>query len=1328
MTVNLRTPSELSVTDLDIVSFDLYMEGYNNFRTISKVYQSSTVKIDDKTEISMFLHIAGLEILNLVSALKHDGTFKGVIESIRQYLKPITNVTVERHNFFSMTQSETETVQQYMVRLKKQIQMCNFTDTEVDTIENQLLRDQFIRGVSSNHIRQKLLQETSLQLLKCEQIANSVVSAETDTKIIQNRTENVFYVTNKNNFNNKNYKHQNRSYSPRSFSPRNRSNSNSSEMKQCFTCNRKGHLSKDCYKNAKCQKCHKIGHTSSHCGKFTNRKNVQKDKNSVMSLGEKGSQLNFIEASFNGYSAKFLVDTGSTLSLINKNFVQKHNLYYLMQNCTLNAKAANGENLSFTHYVNGILNYKDSKHAISLYITNTIDFEGIIGMDLISKLGLQVGPDPQIILSLASDIVKEFASIFNKPLKDAKLTEIPPFEIIQTEPNVEPYRCSVRNISKNDLPFVQEKIKELLDNGVIRVSQSPWRHQPIVVPKDNGAGKRLVLNYKPVNSVTVFDAYPLPCIQEIFEDIGDSTWFSKIDFTQFYHQLPLAESDIPKTAFFANGELYEYTCCPFGLKNAVAYCTRILKLVLKDCKGVSIYLDDVLIHGKTRAEHDANLREVLNRIKKHGLGLNVKKCVFAKQEISYLGFIIKDGYKKPDPIRYESILNFPKPDSAKSLQRFLGMIGFFSNYIDHYSDIVKPLYDKLSNFDEWSEIEISNFELLKTSLTKAVLYIPSSTEKLKLHTDASGSCISGVLLNEKNQPVQFCSRKLNEAELRYDIVEKEALAIYWTILKCRSFLLCRKFEVYSDHKPLQFIFSNEKASMKVIRWRLQLQQFNFSVIYLKGGLNVVADCFSRINCIEDKPIVITEEEILAKQKQCREISAFKLALTKNYMNSPSGVSIDLWSSKSSSSIENDIVFVSGKILVPYSLRLKILTFAHGCHLGPDATFQMIHQNYYWPCLRKEVNKFIETCRICSLTKPKFYDPKLNPLIVKSPFECLAADFVGPLPNSRGYRYLLVVIDMYSRYPFVFPTRNMETATVIPCFQTIFSQYGYPNSILTDRGGTFESREFALFCANRGITKKTTSAYNPKGNSICERFNQTLKRNIFKLLTDSNTPRFQWTTKLEYAVFSYRTTIHSTHGFRPVDLFLSFNVRSSLPFRKNGNTNNALPNMIKNRYSAKTYYDKQRKVRFMQFHSGEQALLKNPINTGPFTPKGTVVEIVKQLTDETVEIVTKHGKDTVNISRLSKLPKDSKEGFNLKNSSSVTISNDQNGRNSGNQRNGYTFSNGDRNGKVNGSLQVYDDDTMHVNRENGTLYGNGSDGNNGFIRGDMAVRNGRIIEH
>ena len=1241
-----RAPEKIDLSQLDDDFLTVWLQAFDDYKRFAKPFTAEELKKDPSLDVSLFLHLAGLQVRSLASNLTHDGTLTGLVDAIRKYKCPVTNVVVERNKFFSLVQESDEDLPQFLIRLKRQASKCSFSDATVDSIENQMIRDQMIKGVRNADVRVELLRGAKLTLKRAEAIAASIIFAEDSSKVFQD--EGKVLSLNSASFSVGSEGAKQSALQTSRDSRQNRSTTPSNQKATCWTCQKPGHYSKDCFRNHVCEKCNRIGHFERFCRFARSRPGTSRSKDqerkgvsltvSDFASTDLSSELCFLNCEVNDIPCRLLVDTGATINLVSKKFVIANDLSRLLEPCTFTGKVANGSMMHFRSLINVTFAYKDVVLQEIFYVAECLDFDGLLGLKCLKRMGLHLEAPGEILFTLQNSLTIKYKDVFDKPLKDAALKRVQPKPVIRLEPDAQPKQCKVRALSKKDKPFVDKKIAELLEAGVIQKSMSPWRHQPLVVPKDGGDGKRLVIDYKPVNSLTVFDAFPLPDINSIFEEIGSSKLFSKIDFTQFYHQLPLLPEDVPKTAFHYDGQLYEYLRCPFGLKNAVSYCFRVMKEVLKDCTGVAIYLDDLCVHGRTRDEHDRNLQKVLAAIREHGLSVNSSKCDFSKEEISFLGFIFRDGVRRPDPKRYSALRDFSLPTDAKQLQRFIGMCSFFSNFVPYYIDLITPLYSKLKSFSPWSKEETYCFDTLKRSIFDSSLLIPGPDEPLVLYTDASDIAISGVLVTGTGRPVQFCSRKLSPAEAKYDIIEREALAIFWSVTRCRTFLLGRPFVVYSDHKGLQFLFKDEKASPKVLRWRLNLADYNLVVRYYRGSENLAADCFSRINNVTDcqESIALDEGKLLKSQQICPETKAFLLALKRGYMKRPNAVSAALWSCRKDACIDEGMLKINNKIFVPYSMRRKCLMLAHGCHAGQDATYNRLKENLFWPSMKSAVTNFVQTCRICSMTRPRFYDPPMTPIMTQSPMQCLAADYIGPLPVSHGYKYALVIIDVYSRFPFVFPVKTLRASELCSTFKKVFALCGYPDAILTDRGSNFESSEFVSFCSQRNIRKMRTTSYNPKGNGICERFNKTLKQKIFSTLSDKCFEKSDWILCVDEVLFDYRTSVHATTEFRPVDLFYSFNCRGLLPFSCQNNPAVALEKMQGNRERAKQVYDKKASTRSSTFQEGKEALLKLP-SSRTFAPKVIRVRVLQDVSPENAKVLFPSGRtDIVSKSRLGRL--------------------------------------------------------------------------------------------
>lgn len=1143
---SIKPPGSLQPSNLTINDFQLWLEAFNDYVEIAHE------KADDVKKKKLFLAVGGLELRRLVNGLNlDDNSFETMVRAVKHHFQPVKNVVLERHKFFSLTRSGTEDIQSFMLRLKTAANDCDFGSDVIDSFTNQMIRDQLIRGLNNTKITEFLLTHDEMNLQRTIEKAEGMQQAINDSQAICQRIEPVLALNQDRN----DIRSEDRPYSNDSEQKGLKFHKQSVE-RRCNTCKKRGHESKQCYKNARCGFCSKIGHTEDVC--WSKRKDQNTHVSASLSLrndddkyaypdSPSASNLKFVDAMFGGRRLKLLIDTGAAFSTIGKRFLSSLDNKVDRSSCSMNAVVADGRTVKVHECVTGELEINSKSIFATLYALDT-PTDGILGMDLIPTVGLKLGNDCGLVFNITpNDIVCEYKDIFDKPLAKSSLTGIEPFEIIRLQENSEPKQCALIKMNAKHKDFVEAKVKELLHAGVIVESRSPWRHTPVVVNKSDGS-LRMTINYKPVNSTTIADAFPIPNVTDLLNRLSGAKYFSSIDFSQFYHQLPLSPSDQEKTAFCANDRLYQFTRCPFGLKNAVAYCSRLMSKVFEGIENVLIYLDDVLVFGRTKEDHDDTLRRVLQTVREHNLSLNIKKCSFSTTVADFLGHLIENGEVRPDPTRLQPLMEFPLPNNAKALQRYLGMTTYYSKYIEYYSEKSKSLFNKVACFDDWTPAEMQSFELLKEEIKKAVLYLPSLNENLVLRTDASNDTISAILENDEKRPIYFCSRKLSQAERSADIVEKEALAIFWGINRLRMFLLCRKFTILCDHKPLQFIFNNEKCSPKVLRWKLQLQEFNFHVKHCSGASNVVADCLSRINNLDFEPLpIVNESDVIRAQVFDTEVKALIEVLTRKSKIKPEAVKDLTWKARASLKIENGILLhENDRIFVPFSKRLKLLTVAHGCHHGEKATIERLKSRFFWPGMHDACKTFVKECRTCSLTKPKFKDAHMNPVLVKAPLECLACDFFGPLPSSKGNCYGLVVIDVFSRFPFVFPLKNICTANLISKLSEVFALTGFPDAILSDQGTQFESEDFKTFLNKFNIKKLRTNAFHPAGNGICERFNGIFKKSMLSYLTERKRSMTDWTDSVNHCLLDYRTTSHGATGCRPVDLFFSFKSVGYMP--------------------------------------------------------------------------------------------------------------------------------------------------------------------------------------
>ncbi|KAI5151321.1 hypothetical protein ENBRE01_2056 [Enteropsectra breve] len=650
-----------------------------------------------------------------------------------------------------------------------------------------------------------------------------------------------------------------------------------------------------------------------------------------------------------------------------------------------------------------------------------------------------------------------------------------------------PYR---RSVQENEI--IAEEINKLLEDGLIRESESSFA-SPVVLVKKKDGSMRFCVDFRKLNEETIIQPYPIPHMEDTYMCLGKAKYFTSLDLKSGYHQIRIRECDKFKTAFITKEGLYEWNVMPFGLINAPYVFQRIMNFIFKGMiwKTVIVYLDDVLIFSESVEAHLKIIEEVFRRLSKYGLRLNYKKCCFGSEKISFLGIDVQDGKMMIGNIAKEKSMALVVPKTIKELRGLLGFVVFFKKFIPSYLTIVAPLLKclKKNNF-KIDEEAIASVQKLSEEIKNAkALALPDFSQRFYMYTDASFGAIGGVLTqkNEDNEEaVIWISRPLNSAEKNYTVTEKECLAIVWCIEKMKMYLFA-EFSLLTDHNSLIWLLKMKEPTGRLARWIMKLQNYAYTVEHIRGKDNIFADSLSR--------------GILTHSNE----SSVLLNLDDGNLNE-----------------EN---------------KKEVILKAHQKlgHAGVPSTYTYLKQKYNWLKMHDDCVSVIKKCEICQRYNLERPNKKISTrLELKDPFFRVGIDVVGPLhKTTHGNKYIVAATDHLTRWCEARAVKNKSSKEIAKfIWDEIFIRHGPPSYLLSDRGKEFLNGVVNQMCSIQKTKQSFTSAYNPQCNGAAERLNRTL---IAKLAKLTNGDFKNWDDYLPLALYAYRISPISKLNVSPFEL-------------------------------------------------------------------------------------------------------------------------------------------------------------------------------------------------
>lgn len=1147
------------------VTFDAWFARYDD------LFEQDAARLDDAAKVRLLLRKLGIpEHDRYISSIlprepKHFG-FADTVAKLKALFSIKESVVSRRYKCLQVSKSPAEDHVGYACRVNK---LCVGFDI------GKLSEDQFkclvyVCGLKSEadvELRTRLLtrieENANVSLEQLSEEAQRLLNLKHDSAMIEGPTSSVQAVK-ESRFNRP---EQTPAHQP----------TNDLKKKPDYPCWFCGglHFVRDCtFKNHECGDCGQVGHREGYCVSAKKSRRARKKRTDVNSnvvvINECSVQKRrkYVSVGIDGTQIRLQLDTASDITVIGKQLWKQVGSPALSPP-TVNATTASGDALQLAGEFTCDITIADRTRRELIRVSER--HLQLLGTDLVDSFSLWSMPMDTFCCHISGstasvpELKVAFPDVFSPQLGLCSKMQVK----MELKAQCKPVFCPKRPVAYAMYDAVDQELDRLEKLKIITpVDFSEWAAPIVVVRKANGT-IRICGDYSTgLNSALQPHQYPLPLPEDIFAKLANCKVFSQIDLSDAFLQVEVHEQSRHLLTINTHRGLYHYNRLSPGVKIAPGAFQQITDTMMAGLQGTAVYMDDVVVGGKTVEEHDRNLRAVLQRIQDFGFTIRAEKCSFGQSEIRYLGHIVDSRGLRPDPGKIEAITKLSPPTDVSGVRSFLGAINFYGKFVPNMRMLRYPL-DKLLKTDtkfEWTPECQRAFEQFKRLLSSDLLlthYDPR--QEIIVSADASSVGLGATICHRFSdgtiKVVQHASRALTKAEQNYSQPDREGLAVIFAVTKFHKMLFGRHFLLQTDHAPLLRIFGSKKGipiytANRLQRFALTLLLYDFGMEYVPTEKFGNADVLSRLinqHVRPDEDYVIASLTIEDDVRSVLMASLNVLPLTfraveqgtqsdpllrqifryvKNEWPPTKSIEPEMkrfYANHESLCIVDGCLLLADRLVIPKQYQKRCLEQLHRGHPG-IARMKAISRSFvYWPSLDHDIVHFVNACPHCaSVARSPPHSPPVPWPKTAGPWQRVHIDFAGPVEGD----HFLVVVDSFSKWPEIIRMRTISATATIAALRGLFARLGMPTLLVSDNGRQFSSAEFAEFCVNNGIVHLTTAPYHPQSNGQAERFVDTFKRSVKKIREG----RTGLDEALDTFLLTYRSTpSHVLEGKSPAEV-------------------------------------------------------------------------------------------------------------------------------------------------------------------------------------------------